>query len=455
MKSITPMKKYLSLILTGLLMAVVVNAQNSDTLTNNSVIKLSRSKLSDKLITDMIQSSPVMFDLSPEAIKNLEDAGVTAVVIQKMKSASPGKAEPAKPAPVKPEPAKPEPAKAEPAKPEPAKAEPVKPAPVTPAPAKAEPASETKSDPAPVKQEYESPEATANVPSKATGTVSLVALNYTGPLTELIKFNENKFKGLEITIGEWDKQVRGYIADIDKVKAQMLQVENELRMLKKADTKAFGSDIISLKGKLEAYRKNYKQTKEIMIKGGGTIVKNLETISSGAVRDLSKAYSEASQQVGSANSSPATGEKAVTMNYIPGEVSDDCVSYIVYLNEMLEWHQNEIAALTDAINDWNPRVISIIIEDEQLKKQLEPIENRLQELSSNQKQNKAEISTLKKQVSDIEKSRKKLADRMKDDAKELASYIKQMSQKNQESLKVRYADIIENITYSFLERLSM
>ncbi|MBE0666462.1 MAG: hypothetical protein IH593_02200, partial [Bacteroidales bacterium] len=51
MKSIIPMKKYLSLILTGLLMAVVVNAQNADTLTNNSVIKLSKAKLSDKLIT--------------------------------------------------------------------------------------------------------------------------------------------------------------------------------------------------------------------------------------------------------------------------------------------------------------------------------------------------------------------------------------------------------------------
>jgi len=445
MKSITPMKKYLSLILTGLLMAVVVNAQNADTLTNNSVIKLSRSKLSDKLITDMIQNSPVMFDLSPEAIKNLEDAGVTAVVIQKMKSASPGKGETVKAEPAKPAPAKPAPVKPEPAKPEPVKAEPVK----------AEPASETKSDPAPVKPEYESPEPTANAPSKATGTVSVEALNYTGPLTELIKFNESKFKGLEITINEWDKQVRGYIADIDKVKAQMLQVENELRMLKKADTKAFGSDIISLKGKLEAYRKNYKQTKEIMIKGGGTIVKNLETISSGAVRDLGKAYSEASQQVGSANSNPATGEKTLTLNYSPGEVSGDCVSYIVYLNEMLEWHQNEIRALNNLINDWNPRVTSIISEDEQLKKQLEPIENRLQELSSNQKQNKAEISTLKKQVSEIEKSRKKLADRMKDDAKELASYVKQMSQKNQESLKVRYADIIENITYSFLERLSM
>ncbi len=448
MKSIIPMKKYLSLILTGLLMAVVVNAQNADTLTNNSVIKLSKAKLSDKLITDMIQNSPVMFDLSPEAIKNMEDAGVTAVVIQKMKSVSPGKAEPVKPEPVKPT-VKPEPVKAEPVK-----AEPVKPAPVKAEPVKPAPANETKSDPAPVKPEYE-PEPTAFEPSNATGTVSLEALNYVGPLTELIKFNESKFKGLEIAISEWDKQVRGYIADINKVKDQMLQVEHELRMLKKADTKAFGTDIISLKGKLDAYRKNYKQTKEIMIKGGETIVKNLETLSSGAVRDLSKAYSEASQQVSSGNPNPANGEKAVTLNYSSGEVSGDCVSYIVYLNEMLEWHQNEISALNDVINDWNPRVTSMISEDDQLKKQLEPLENGLQELSSNQKQNKAEISALKKQVSEIEKSRKKLADKMKDDAKELASYIKQMSQKNQESLKVRYEDIIENITYSFLEKLSM
>ena len=44
---------------------------------------------------------------------------------------------------------------------------------------------------------------------------------------------------------------------------------------------------------------------------------------------------------------------------------------------------------------------------------------------------------------------------MKDDAKDLASYIKQVSQKNQESVKERFADIIENITYSFGEKLSM
>ena len=409
------MKKYISLILIGLLMAVMTNAQDPETLTNSSVVKMSKANLSDELITDMIRNSPVKFDLSSGAIRNLEDEGVTPAVIQSMKEAAGRKTETEMPSP----------------------------------------ATAKKVTPAPVKQENKTPEPSAYELSGATETVSLEALNYAGPLTELIKFNENKFKGLEITISEWDKQVRGYIADINKVKDQMVQVENELRMKKNADTQAFSDDIISLKGKLEAYRKNYKQTKEIMIKGGATIVKNLETMSSDAARDLSKAYSEASQQVGSANSNPASGEKPVALTYTKREVSGNCISYIVYLNEMLAWHQNEIRALNDLIDVWNPRVTKIISEDTQLKSQMEPIENRLQELSSNQKQNKTEISTLKKQISDLEKSRKKLADQMKDDAKDLASAIKQMSQKNQDALKERFTDIMENITYSFGEKLSM
>lgn len=409
------MKKHISLILTGLLIAVVVNAQNPETLTNSSVIKMSKAKLSDELITDMILNSPVSFDLSSGAIKKLEDDGVTATVIQSMKGAAAKKTVVEKPAP----------------------------------------AAEKKVIAAPVETENETPEPSAYKPSEATGTVSLEALNYVGPLTELIKFNESKFSDLENTISEWDKQVRVYIADISKVKDQMLQMENELRMKKNADTKAFDDDIFSLQKKLDAYRKTYQQSKETMIKGGGTIVKNLETISTDAVRDLSKAYSEASQLVGSSNSNPASGEKSVTLNYTQREVNGNCISYLFYMQEMLAWHQNEIRALNGVIDDWNPRVTKKIEEDTQLKNQLEPIEKRLQELSSNQKQNKAEISTLKKQVSEIEKSRKSLADQMKSDAKDLASYIKQMSQKNQDSLKERFTDIIENITYSFGEKLSM
>ncbi|MBE0678360.1 MAG: hypothetical protein IH592_06305, partial [Bacteroidales bacterium] len=72
------MKKHIFLILTGLLIAIVISAQNPETLTNSSVVKMSKARLSDELITDMIQNSPVRFDLSSGAIKSLEDEGVTA-----------------------------------------------------------------------------------------------------------------------------------------------------------------------------------------------------------------------------------------------------------------------------------------------------------------------------------------------------------------------------------------
>ncbi|MRR21515.1 hypothetical protein EG830_00855 [bacterium] len=415
MKSTISMKKYISLILTGLLLGVMVNAQNPETLTNSSVIRMSKANLSDALITDMIENSPVKFDLSANALKNLEGEGVSPVVVQSMKTAAAKKPE------------------AETSAPSQEKV-------ITPPPVAS--VQETIGEPP-----YE--------PSKTRGTISLEALNYVAPIADLIKFNDNQFKGLEITISEWDSQVRGYISDISKVKEQMLQVERELRMKKNADTEVFSEDIKSLKEKLEAYRKNYKQSKDIMIKGGGTIIKNLESMSSDVSRDMSKAYSDASQKVGSVDADPASGKQAITLSYPTREVSDKSVSYIVYLNEMLAWHQNEISELAEVIDAWNPRVTKLISEDEQLRIQIEPVEKRIQELSANSKQNKTEISALKKQVSDLEKSRKKLADQMKSDAKELASYIKQVSQKNQESLEERFTDIIENITYSFGEKLSM
>jgi hypothetical protein len=73
------MKKHISLILTGLLIAVMVNAQTPETLTNSSVIKMSKANLSDELITDMIQNSPVKFDLSESALKKLAGEGVSCI----------------------------------------------------------------------------------------------------------------------------------------------------------------------------------------------------------------------------------------------------------------------------------------------------------------------------------------------------------------------------------------
>lgn len=408
------MKKHISLILTGLLMTAAVYAQNPETLTNNSVIKMSRANLSDELITDMIENSPAMFDLSAGALETLKNDGVSEAVIQSMKDAASGKNEAGKGKPV----------------------------------------TGNRATEVPVSLTEAATEPTAWKPSRAVDEVTVDALNYIAPLTELIRFNEKKYETMELTISEWDRQVRGFIMDIDKVKGQMLQTENELRLKKNADTKVFSDEIVSLKGKLEAYRKSYRQSKDIMIKGGGNIVKQIETMSGDLMKDMGKAYSEAGQKMTSADLDPSSGEKPVTMKYTAKEAGTGCVSYIVYLNEILAWHQNEIREINNLINEWNPRVTGLLREDAQLKDQAEPIENRIRELGANAKQNRNEISDLKKQLSGIEKSRKQLADRMKDDAKELASTVKKISQTAQAAMEERFTDIIGNITYAFGEKLS-
>lgn len=427
MKSIKSMRKHISLILTGLLVAVAVCAQNPETLTNGSVVKMSKANLSDELIIDMINNSPARFDLSSGALRSLEGEGVSKAVIESMKRASSGKTEPAG---------------AEPA----TGNKPVS-ATVT--------AVEQNKKPPIVSSVEENPEQSGWVPSATVGEISVEALGYTAPLTELIKFYVNKYESTELALSEWDRQVRGYIADIRKVKDQMLQVENEMRSLKNADTRVFSDDIITLKGKLAAYRKNYRQTKDIMIKGGGDIVKQIEAMSSDVSKDIGKAFSAAGQQVTSSDLDPSSGEKPVIVDYMAKEARAGCVSYMVYMNEMLAWYQNAIREISTLSEEWNPRVTQVVQEDARLKSQAQPIEKRIAELSSNQKQNKAEISDLKKQLSAIEKSRKQLADRMKDDAKELSSYLKKMSQAGQAAAEERFADIIENITYSFGEKLSL
>ena len=427
MKSIKSMQKHISLILTGLLVAMAVCAQNPETLTNSSVIKMTKARLADELIIDMINNSPAMFDLSPGALRSLEGEGVSESVIQSMKSATSGK----------PGAGKKEPATGN------------KPVNVT-APSVEDNLRASAAIPV-----EENTEPSEWIPSATVGEVSVEALNYTAPLTELIKFYVNKYESTELTLSEWDRQVRGYIADINKVKGQMLQVENEMRSLKNADTKAFSEEINSLKGKLAAYRKNYSQSKDIMVKGGINIVKQIETMSSDLSKDIGKAYSQASQQVNSSDMDPSSGEKPVMLDYTVRQATTGCVSYIVYMNEMLAWYQNAIREINNLIEEWNPRVTGIIQEEARLKSQAEPIENRITELSSNSKQNRAEISDLKKQLSAIEKSGKQLADRMKDDAKELSSYLKKMSQAGQTAAEERFEDILENITYSFGEKLSL
>ena len=70
-----------------------INPQDNTTtppkeiITNTSIIKLTKAKLSDDLIIDVIKTSEVNFDLKVESMVNLSNNGVSSAVIKEMKAA--------------------------------------------------------------------------------------------------------------------------------------------------------------------------------------------------------------------------------------------------------------------------------------------------------------------------------------------------------------------------------
>lgn len=448
-------------------MTLAAEAQNTEILTNSSIIKMSKAKLSDEIIIDMIHTSTVSFDLSAVGLKDLDDANVPSKVVEAMKSAAGIRSTPAQSQTttfIASQPAnqnsetgdifmktekQPEP-QPQPQKPEQAQQQPQK---------IQQP--EKISEPVPEKQvikepeKAEAPAATDSASPSEGETISFEALNYTAPLIDLVKFNEDEYKSLEMAINEWNDQVKDYLRDIDRSKEDLLRVENDLRIKKNADTKSFGDGIISLKAKLKTSREKYGESKENMLKGGESLAKKLETIMNTRLKSLDKAYSEAARKIESGSNDPAEGETSITYSYTIKKAFPETEEQIVYTTEMLAWYQNEIMDLNAVIKNWNPKIDKTIQDDGKLKKQLEPLESKLNELKQNSKQNKTEISALKKEISKIEKERKKLSDQMKDDSRDLSSAINQTSEKSQNSIKERFTDIIDNVTYSFREKISL
>ncbi len=450
------MKKSIILSLVCVIVTAVVHAQTPEPLTNNSVINMTKANLSDKVIIDMIKSSELNFDLSDEGLKTMAGQGVSSAVLDVMKEASAYAAagsvtykagpteEVEKVAEEIPE------EEAEEISEEVSEelAEEVV---EEPEEEVFEEVAEEVTPSAEVQAEEPVDLAESGLPPAESTSVTLEALNYVAPLAELIRFNETEFRTLEVNISEWDNQVRTLVADINKVRDQMSMVENELRDKKNADTRTFSADIMALKKKLDIYRKNYQQSKEIMADGGQKIIKKIEAEMAARVRNLSKAYSSTGQMIGSSETDPSAGERLVEFNVGIKEISQATTPYMSYAADMLYWYRNEMTELVRTINEWNPRVSKLLTEDENLRNQLDSIERKIEELKLNSKLNKDEIASLKKQVSTIEKGRKRLAGQMKDDARELASLLKQVSQRNQDSVKERFADIIENTTYSFVD----
>jgi hypothetical protein len=456
------MRNLLSVLVIAMVSINFLNAQTTEALTNSTIIKMVKAKLSDDLILDEISNSKVSFNLSPDSIKFLSEKSVSSRVIEAMKNAG-GMTTSAvettialspQPAPVQLKDTLKEPllkesatvskevfTQTEIAQKKDTLYNPVK--------------EKVKSDTLAIKdliKEKVLPE--GNIKPADKSTISVNAVSYVIPLEELMTFFDIQFNSLAAIIEGWDKQVRNSIEKGDQIKEKILLVEKELADKKNADAKGFTPEIILLKSTLSQYRESYKEFENIMVTEGLRIIKEIENTGSETDQSINKKFGEVSQVVKKRDPEPSVSEIPKSITISIKKISDNVVNHIAPVTEMLFCYRNQIVSIKAIIELWNVKVTEINKLDTELSRQFEPLNKELISLQQNPKVNKDEISALKKQCSNIEKERKNLTKQMRSDSKELSGSLTQICKEVQSSVKERFRDIIENVKYSYQDNFT-
>lgn len=434
------MKKSICIILIGLFVQSFSPAQTTDRLTNTSIIKMAKANLADDIILDEINNSPANFNMCEDSIKTLTAANVSPQIIEAMKQANNMQT-------------------------------------VNPAQTKTDTLSVIPKDT--ITQVNIQPKDTlsqvqpVSTPVKEVQTIvipvlpntnkknsiekesfQINALMYTAPINNLVIFFNNEFDSFNSTVTGWDHQIKDSLEKVNNLNQKIKEVEIELKAKKNADANTYSQDILVLKKVLTDYRTNYKQLKYNILQDGLKISKDCKNFSKEIIHSVSNKFNEVSQQVNSTNSNPSDGEKAIPVTFIKHKINDNITDYVAPSTELLFWYQNENAELKEIIVSWNSKITVLLLKDTELNNQLKPLKSKLEEYKSNSKKYKSDISTLKKQCSSIEKERKQLANQMNNDKKQLSATLKQIRDKVQNSLTERFNDIIENINYSYQEKLN-
>jgi chromosome segregation ATPase len=413
------MKRTIGIIIACILTASLIQAQTDEILTNSSVIKMTKARLSDELIIDMIKTSQTNFDLSEDAIQNLKTENVSGAVIKEMQNAfirqtgSNGKT------------------------------------------ISASQTTPTEKKPDYQKQVQETPKPAVSTPEDNYKSQVIEALGYVAPAKDLVNYYETEFEMMSVTISEWDRQIKSSLTDAENINEQILQTEKELREKINADAKNYNSEILLLNKKLVDNRAKYKQIKDKMLQDGENFTKKLAEISKEKERSLGKKYDEVSQQIKSFEADPSKAGNTVSVTFNKLIINDKTTYFISPSTELLYWHQNELYALRDFIAKWNIRVEEIVRQNTELNNKLEPLESQMQQYKVSPKQFKSEISSLKKQINSTEKEKKQLAWKMGNDSSEMAGELKKMCEDIQNSAKERFTDIIANINYYYQEKLNL
>jgi len=416
------MKKIFFILVFTVLAGIEIYPQAAGIITNSTILKMAKAKLSDELIIDEIKNSTTRFNISPDSILFLSNNYVSAAVIREMKIVT-GNLQPVTETP-----------------------EPVNTPPVA-VQAKETVSPETKSPAVPESKKTEEVKVSP-VPANEI-SVSSEALGYVIPLQELIRFFENEFKALEGTIKTWDAKIRVSVEDGNKIRERILNLEKELAGKINADSKGFTEEINALKSKLSETRESYGIYQNNMVSDGLKMVKEIEDIGSRLDRSITDKYGQTGQDVKKTDPDLSLNTVTKSMTITNRKVNDAVVDYVAPLSMILFFYQNEIASLDRTIDQWNEKIAAVTRNDKEILQKLEPLKKELENLQADQKKNKKPITELKKQISDLDKERKALNQQISDDSEDLAKYLALSCKTVQSSLEERIADIIEDIKYSY------
>ncbi|HNX65690.1 MAG TPA: hypothetical protein PKH02_02345 [Bacteroidales bacterium] len=411
------MKRTIVILMACFLISGLTQAQSAETITNSSVVKMVKARLSDELIIDMIQNSEVKFDLDEAAIQNLKAENVSATVIKEMQnSLLRSITEKEKQA----------------------------------------------TQPGSVEKKTESGKHTGEVDqedgkeAKVTPQSSVIdALGYVAPLKLLVTYFETEFETMSVTISGWNKQIKASLDEVEKINNEIADIEKQLREKKNANANSYDSEILLLYKNLNDSRLKYGQAKEKMLKQGEDITRKLADISKEQERSSGKEFDEVSQRVKAFEGDPSKASIPVVVTFNPLMVIDKTAVYIFPATEMLYWYQNELENIHNLILEWNQKSSEIAGQNDILNKKLEPMQRQMEEYKTNAKKFKSEISALKKQISATEKEKKQLAAKMETEGNLLADELKKMCKDIQSSARERFTDIIGNINYCYKEKLNL
>ncbi len=479
------MKKAVLVLALALFAVNYLHAQNSDALTNTTIIKMVKAKLSDDIIIDEIGNTEVNFNLCADSVSFLRKENVSEPVLQAMKAAYNTQSQTVAP---------PENTFSKPSEPEttsiPQKEPPDKSS-VNQAQnisgpemkneistAIVSPPNENAPDGLKNKIQHPSPEElnpgsssikglTITSTPTENGTAVLIekpasvisVLSYVYPLTDLISFFNSEFASLAGAIQEWDKKTRASLEKEKQILAEIAKIEKELTDKKNADARPFSKEITDLKKNQVTSWEKHKTIKNEMITLEKTLIEEVKKKSKDTDNSVDTKFKEVSKNVKNSRPDPTISDPGKAVN-IPKQIfHTNVTSHFVPVTQMLVCYQNEIIAVQDIIAAWNEKVLNNIQRDSELKSLLEPLRDELSQYMATSKQNqklkKKEISDLKKQCDALEKERKQLAQQMADDSEKLSSTLIKMKAEVQGVLKERFADIIEHIEHAYQEKYNL